>query len=85
MISVVIGRVWRDGCPKERAESLLLSWCKGAVGTLWFGVGNPSVVAVARENSDAVKVGCGNFVMWLFDRAESFASSFTWSGVKGAQ
>ena len=34
------------------------------------------MVAVARENSDAVKVGCGNFVMWLFDRAESFASSF---------
>ncbi len=32
---VVIGRVWRDGCPKGGAESLLLPWCKGAVGTLW--------------------------------------------------
>ena len=32
---MVIGRVWRDGCPKDRAESLLLPWCKGAVGTLW--------------------------------------------------
>ena len=40
------------------------------------GVGNPSMVAVARENSDAVKVGCGDFVMWLLDGAESFASSF---------
>jgi hypothetical protein len=34
------------------------------------------MVAVARENSDAVKVRCGNFMMWLFDRAESFTSSF---------
>ncbi len=34
------------------------------------------MVAVARENSDAIKVGCGNFVMWLLDGAESFASSF---------
>ena len=32
---MVIGSVWRDGCPKDRAESLLLPWCKGAVGTLW--------------------------------------------------
>ncbi len=44
-------------------------------------VRNPSMVAVVRENLDAVKVGCGNFVMWLLDRAESFASSFNmvWS------
>jgi hypothetical protein len=26
--------MWRDGCPKDRVESLLLLWCKGAVGTL---------------------------------------------------
>jgi hypothetical protein len=43
-----------------------------------FGVtvGYPSMVAVACENSDAIKVGCSNFVMWLLDGAESFASSF---------
>ena len=26
----------RDGCPKDRFESLLLPRCKGAVGTLWL-------------------------------------------------
>ncbi len=26
----------RDGCPKDRAEGLLLPWCKGAVGTVWL-------------------------------------------------
>jgi hypothetical protein len=26
----------RDGCPKNRAEGLLLPWCKSAVGTLWL-------------------------------------------------
>jgi hypothetical protein len=25
-----------DGCLKDRAESLLLPWCKGAVGNLWL-------------------------------------------------
>ena len=28
--------MWRDGCRKDRAESLLLPWCKGAVVTLWL-------------------------------------------------
>jgi hypothetical protein len=26
----------RDGCPKDRAEGLLLLWFKDAVGTLWL-------------------------------------------------
>ncbi len=26
--------MWRDGCPKDRAEGLLLIWCKGALGSL---------------------------------------------------
>jgi hypothetical protein len=34
------------------------------------------MVAVARENSDAIKVGCRNLVMWLLDGAERFASLF---------
>ncbi len=25
-----------DGCPKDRTESLLLPWCKCAVGTVWL-------------------------------------------------
>jgi hypothetical protein len=25
------------------------------------------MVAVVRENLDAIKVGCNNFVMWLLD------------------
>jgi hypothetical protein len=29
---VVGGWMWTDGCPKESTESLLLPWCKGAVG-----------------------------------------------------
>ncbi len=33
---VVGGCMWRDGRPKDRAESLLLSWCKNAVRTLWL-------------------------------------------------
>jgi hypothetical protein len=41
--------------------------------------------AVARENADAIKVGCGNFVMWLLDGAESYASSFNMVRSKGAQ
>jgi len=32
------------------------------------------MVAVARENLGAIKVGCGSFVMRLLDGAESFAS-----------
>ncbi len=32
---MVIGSVWGDGCPKDRAECLFLPWCKGAVGALW--------------------------------------------------
>jgi hypothetical protein len=28
--------MWIDGCPKDRAESLLLWWCKDVVSTLWL-------------------------------------------------
>jgi hypothetical protein len=57
-------------------EGVIAATTDGTFDKFSIGVGNPSMVAVARENSDAVKVGCGNFVMWLLDRSESFASSF---------
>ena len=40
------------------------------------GVGYPSRVAVARKDADAIEGGGGNFMMWLFDGAESFAGAF---------
>jgi hypothetical protein len=34
------------------------------------------MVGVACENSDAIKVGSSNFVMWELDGTESYASAF---------
>jgi hypothetical protein len=48
----------------------------GSFGEVSVSVGNSSMVAVACENSDAIEVGSSNFVMWLLDGAQNFASSF---------
>ena len=48
----------------------------GAFYEFGVSVGYPSMVAVAREDLDTIKVGCSNFMMWLLDGAESFASLF---------
>ena len=34
------------------------------------------MVAISGQGSDAVKVGCCNFLVGLFDCAESFAGAF---------
>ena len=36
LTSVVVGCILIDGCAKDRAEGLLLSWCKSAVCTVWL-------------------------------------------------
>ena len=60
LILVVIGCMQGDGCPEDRAESLLLLWCEIAVGPLslarWEKVGLfPGRVCVLVEVSLALR------------------------------
>ena len=55
---------------------MIASTTNGAFDEFGVGVGDSSMIAVARKDADAVKVRGGDFMMWLFDGAESFTSSF---------
>ena len=55
---------------------MIASAANGVFDKFGVGVGHSSVIAVARKDSDAIGIGCGDFMMWLLDGAESFASAF---------
>jgi hypothetical protein len=56
-------------------EGVIASTTNGAFDEFGVGVGDSSMIAVARKDADAVKVRGGDFMMWLFDRTKGFASS----------
>ena len=55
---------------------MIASTTNGAFDKFGVSVGYPSMIAVAGEKANAVEVGGCDFMMWLFDGAESFTSSF---------
>jgi hypothetical protein len=57
-------------------EWVIAAATDGTFDEFGVSVGYPSMVAVACENSDAIEVGGSNFVIWLLDGAESFASLY---------
>jgi hypothetical protein len=56
-------------------KGVIASTTNGAFDEFGVGVGDSSMIAVARKDADAVKVRGGDFVMWLFDGTKGFASS----------
>ena len=59
----------------DKIERVIAATANGAFDKFGVGVGDASMIAVACKDADAVKVGCGNFMMWLFDRTKGFACS----------
>ena len=57
-------------------EGVITSAANGVFDKFGVGVGYSSVIAVAREDSDAIETGCGNLMMWLLDGAATFSSAF---------
>ena len=57
-------------------EGVIASAANSMFDKFGIGVGYSSMIAVAQKKSGAIEIGCGNFMMCLFDGAESFASAF---------
>ena len=55
---------------------MIASTSDGAFDKFGVRVRYSGVVAVACQDSDAIYVGCSNFMMRLFDGAKSFTSAF---------
>jgi hypothetical protein len=54
---------------------VITSASDGSFNQFGIGVWYSSMVAIAREDTDAIKIGCCNFVVRLLDRAKGFASA----------
>jgi hypothetical protein len=48
----------------------------GAFDEVGVGVGYTGVVAIARENANAIEVGGGDFLVLLFEGVEGFTCAF---------
>ena len=57
-------------------EGVIAAATNGAFDKFGVSVGYSSVIAVAREKANAIEVGGCDFMMWLFDGAKGFTSSF---------
>ena len=55
---------------------VITSTANSSFNKIGIGIGNAGVVAIARQNSDAVQIGGCNFVVTLFNGIKGFSCAF---------
>ena len=60
---------------------VITSTANSSFNKIGIGIGNAGVIAIARQNSDAVQIGGCNFIVALFDGVKGFSGAFNmiWS------